>query len=960
MHQLAQPNSDRRGASDVSPNVLSFTHNGRTYPRTAQYVEELRSNGEQMVGLRFWIFVMDPDLNFAAALADVATSNVAIYHANPGRNQRFNPGRPPPETISRRDRYVSHAKVTNEADIVGLLGSVVSTGADSVDAHEYPERRRAVGNLRSAIMNSTTIQTQDSPAALPSILSPALAIMFHSTSVCPIQRDITGYCLVGDCADAPAAADAGGQDSAPDRSTSSQDEELEALALLGGGGGGDDAMAAEEADVEAGEEAPLLGLGEQDVGDACLAAAEGLASVKFVSFPHPERVQAIPSEFFGEALLNVPLLRCYSEEVEREDEAASEEGRPSLPIMFRVLSGEYELWEGMVDDERLEFLEAEHMATVDTYYDASSPLYFELDRSALEMDKEAQEEALYKIYRAAQHQQDEWRANDVLPKVRDQIRSQKPLVVQFDATQARINADGRMEMVYNHRERPLRETVSMEAMTKHDLEFFARVDDVLALRIDNHAAQNEILREYPPNSNEYYHEIREWRRVAAERYFNVAMESENVSPAWKKQRDWFRSLPPSKQWARHELTHPDLSFYANTMLLQVQRFNQIFHGASTQTLFLLIQRVVFGTPMYKWDLRPNLLIYGRGGDGKSHPLTAVEAMSAPGLVKCYSHITEKAFSVNKPYSDETFCMHEAPGFMLGIDDHGHEVPSNPILKDRLIRQRSGTMAFGTSESGERVRIEQEVMVMGDAILITNDTIPSDKKALTQRFILYAVHHTRREGFKKGDYAILSADEVARSIDADHLHAARLFSFYCSLVFQMCKAYVIPDPSTDGGAKVLREVLDLFGQRTGLENEDGRTRTKVLDVMAITAVMNAVSVGLFSRLSDEYRYETRPDGSKDLVAFDPMFIIDHVMPRMYATDEVIMDTINLMDFLFEPHVHYDVLQAVVAQLNGNVHRGEVLTKANVDFLHIANPRYRRNGNRHYTQRQQPSSRLTRAT
>lgn len=942
---LAQADSDRRGESGMSPSALTFTHNDRTYPRTAQYVEELQDNGGGFCGLRLWIFVMDPQLDLSASLADVARTNEVIYNSRKRNNQRpMNPNRPPTETVNRRDRYISHARVTSEADIVALMGSVVSTGAESVNAQRHPKRRRAAGMLRSALVSERTIQG-NSIASLKTILSPALSFIFHSEHICDLQRDLTGYFVVSDEGAevvAGGAEDEGAPIQAEEESADISDEEMNALnAFLGNEA--DDPMNIDDAEA-------------QGFPDPAMAVLDGLAQIRFASFPYPERVQSIPSEFFGETLLNIPLARYYM--AKERDQDTDESTRPTLPLMFRVLESDYERWDAALDEERLEFLETEYRAHITNYLDESSELFFDLDVDDIAFDKEAQEEIIYKIYLAAQHQLDQWRANDVLPEIREKLNQSSPVELHLEPTQARLNADGRMEMVYHNRERPLRETITLEAMTWNDLEHYARVDDILSLRLDNNAAQNDILREYAPNTPEFYEAMRSWRYPAAERFMTVAMESENVSPAWKKQRDWYKRLQVNKQWARVELTHPDLSFYTNTMLLQVQRFNQIYNGASTQTLFLLMQRVVLGTPMYKWDLRPNLLVYGRGGVGKSHPLTACESMSVPGLIKCYSHITEKAFSVNKPYSDETFCMHEAPGFMLGVDERGKEVPSNPILKDRLIRQRSGTLAFGQSESGERIRIEQEVMVMGNAILLTNDIIPSDQKALTQRFILLAVHHTKRKGFRKGDYANLGAEEESRGINTDQKEASQLFSFYCSLVFQMAKAHVIPDPSTDGAAKMLREILSLFSERTHLDSDDARKRIKVVDIMAITTVMSAVSTGLFSRLSDDFRYDIRPDGTSETRPFDVSMIIDHVMPRLYATDEILMDSINLMDFMFEPRVHYDVLRTVVGSLNGNVHTGEPCTMSTVNFRYIHNPRYARGGGRRFHHRRQHTTALAR--
>lgn len=957
---LAEPGRDRRGTVIVGSPDLEFSHNGQTFPRTIQSVEEIVTPAGHPKGLRFWFFVLDPTFDIGQALVDVATSNARIYNDHEIRTARAD--QVLQDTINRRARYVCHASVRSESQLVDVINTVISHGSNSIDTRTNSDRVTTFSMIRSNIVGQRSIVGENaSGITFKTLFSPATSLCFHERGVQRSQLTLSNYCHIAD-------ALVGGPDDDAAAASADDDDEIDRLIGLGdemdidaGADDEDPAMQARRQALAAGRHAMVGGVqldridadsdnaSADDDADAMasdpfneqmIGCILGNLEMTFHGFPHPDRVQRIPTAYFGSYLLNVPIPGIYRIRGDRLKNAVNTHNM-TFERLLKHLDTTTDEWEEKTDAERVRHIEAAYHAFVDAVYEPASPEYFLLVPSDLEFDDNEQRNAIELICKAKIDKDEDRIVMDRLPTVRAAIESEHELKFYLPHGDDTLNVDSDDDRTPGA-ERPLRETVSSESMTLSAIKKFAETNDFLRLRISNHESYHDMVIGLRPGTQEYYAAVKNWREQATDVFWEVAMSSDNLSEAFKKSRGWFRQLQPHRQWALHELTEIDLSYYANTMLLFIQRYNEVFLGATTQNLFTLIFRVVLGTAMYKWDLRPNLLIYGRGGDGKSFPLTAAQVLTAPGIVECYTHITAKAFATNNSYWGETMAMHEAPAHMLGIDERGQEVPSNPILKDRLIRQRVGTLSYGQDESGQRIRRNDEAMVMGNIILITNDCIPSDEKALTQRFIVVPVHKTERRGFRRGDYVSLSSDELETRFSNSHVHASRLFSFYVSLVFYMSKAWVIPDPSTEAASKLTRLILERFTKDTGLDSDDGRKRTKILDMMAITAVMNAVSVGLFSRLAEDFKYEEMPDGRRQYKEFHPRMIVEHVMPRLFVTDEIVVDNLTLLAFLYEPRAQYDVLCTIVHGMNGSVHDGEVVTCSDVHFRYVNNPKYRRNG------------------
>lgn len=456
--------------------------------------------------------------------------------------------------------------------------------------------------------------------------------------------------------------------------------------------------------------------------------------------------------------------------------------------------------------------------------------------------------------------------------------------------------------------------------------------------------------------------LTEFRVKAAAEFWDVFLNSNKLSPSLIEVRNWFKKQAPMEQWGEHLDLMQNLSSFGNMMLTILSRYNGIFRGSTNQQAFMLTTFCHYGTFEYDWGIKENLLLMGKGAAGKSYVFEVVEILTCPGTMSSWSHTTDKAYSTSTSFSDQTFCMHEAPLSYIGTDKYGKSTLADPVLKDRLAKQRSGTRYFTKDEQGNRITKDEQVMIMGNIIMATNEGIPPEDSPLMQRFIIMAVNDMKRPDFNIGDNSQPLKDLVSTSDNKRHIQFSHLLSFYVLVLCKMIMCGIIPEPSTDASEILVKDILAAFTKQTRISTSHPRKRKMIMDMARITCYIYTVHMSLFSLFADEYcrdheleraqqhnmyagggddndgnpREQSRKTRQGIYKAFTPDVLVHGGIPRLYVTDEMIVYVLTLLSFMFESEHRYVILDTIVSVLNPAVHKGNPFRLQEGKFRIMANP------------------------
>lgn len=964
---------DRRGEV-TDGNGLMFQFGTARFPKVITCVEERLSESLETQQLGLWFFVLDPLFDFSRAFERLIQRNAELYR-----------GRRTPDNI-----YLQHADIQSTTDFINRIAlPYLRNGADNRAVPEcvrigLRQRIEQLSNPEYIRQIGVPLSHHDHPANPERIFNKTNMFALYAEDIGLTQRDPANYYTIGNASlnaavrilsgngrqdnsnnnEARVAADNGAMDDEDmddpdlvvpndvveydngDAMDIDEDERtMEALlqkvdkklvenavadgADLDAGGNEDDAdLQRTNAEIE-----------RQAVLNQHLIRLRLTSDDAFQCFPIPEHVSRISSAKFGRSLLNTPL-----------------------PHRIRTMTtNSLRAGEVVVDanDIRKE-ADIEDSATK-THHDEMD-VYFS--------DPKVDPKELYKRRKAALTQEMDKLNKDEIPQItsaeinniksfRDALRGLRMQVSMIDKQRERDKARAEIEeMMRNTAAISFQSASSSDDLSTHaygsflpetlnqrlsQAEFatFAQNHVLMQLRFKNLKEKIRIARSHrdPKARREA---LLRYDERAVDEFWDVMQNSNKLPPALRSAMDWFKKLPPMKQWGEHLDLAKNLSSFANMILTMLSRYNGIFRGSTNQQAFMVTTFCHFGTFEYDWGIKQNLLLMGKGSAGKSYVFEIVELMTCPGTFSSWSHTTDKAFSTGTSFSDQTFCMHEAPLSYIAVDKYGHATLADPLLKDRLARQRSGTRYFTQDEQGNRITREDLVMVMGNMIIATNDAVPPSDSPLMQRFLTMPISETKREDFNIGDHATPLKDLLSGDVHARHVHFAQLESFYLMILCKMIMAGILPEISTDASELLIPEIHGEFTRLTHISTSHPRKRKMLSDFTRIIGYTYVVHVALFSLFAVKHNQTSANGGGGggkvEFRAFHPMMLYRESVPRLWVTDEIVIYAITLLSFMFDSNNRYRILETIANHLNTPVISGKPFALSTVNFRIMHNQGY----------------------
>jgi hypothetical protein len=970
---------DTRG--DVpDANGLMFEVNGRRYAKVIPAVEEcMNESGERVMLYRLNFFVFDPQFHLGRAIERTLERNAALYAQRAPDQQ-----------------YLQFGQIRSTQE---YMEQVIIPYLEQGMQHRFvpPEMRLALRSRIEEMRDETRLLRQGlrlgddhHPANPNHVFNKALAFCLYLDDVDPQQRNPANYYNLGG-AEERIAARAREADRLNPEDVALDDEDMDDPDLvvpddvpLGMDyddemdritrrlgldsdeeeGGGEDAMDLEDdarprgaaaVDAQAdrlaeeqlreqmrldGEDYELQKTINQTVTHLRLMSDE-----TFESFNDPEHVYRISSNLFGRRLLNLPLIEKIRE--------LTRDGAGRLADPARATATTFDLSDALAQDKRNKEIglkdDEMHPRYVEGGVEGMTPVTVLknrrealtklastlVDPPQIKPEHVEKVSAFRELYRAMQMQ-------GMLYRREQHERQAEADVMRLlsDAAnlsyRTQVSGESDSGLVYGGF---LPETLT-QRLSQNDFFKFAAQHVLMQLRYKNLRDLVRLQNKRFPSVDEKEKAIFEFRIKASEEFWDIFLHSERLPPPLIQARDWFKKLPNIQQWGEMLDLCRDLSSFGNFVLDYLSLYNSVFRGASNQQAFMLVTVCHWSSFQYDWGIKPNLLLMGDGSKGKSYLFEVAEVCSCPGTMASWSHQTDRAHSTGTSFSDQTTCMHEAPLTYVQQDKFGNSTLSDPVLKDRLARQRSGTKYFSKDEAGNRVTREDLVMIMGTILMATNDNAPPDNSPLMQRFIVMAVNDFKRPEFDLADQSAPLKDLLKVSDNNRKIHGAQLFNFYMLVVHKLVMVGVLPPLSTDATEILLPQILERHRRMTNMKSEGPRRRKQICDIIENVAYAGIVRDTLFSMLARRHSQKTESvvedeDGTSTSTRlawqpFHPSILVREALPRLYVTDEHVVYGLSLLDFLVTAGSAHKVLDTVASKINIPVHHGEPFVLGKMRF------------------------------
>ena len=157
-----------------------------------------------------------------------------------------------------------------------------------------------------------------------------------------------------------------------------------------------------------------------------------------------------------------------------------------------------------------------------------------------------------------------------------------------------------------------------------------------------------------------------------EQFWQVYNKSTLVTPTVNASRKWFATMrfkmrDETAHWTPHFGIADNLSPFGNMIARMTNDFGDALEVETNFQLMHLTLLVVMGAARYKWGLRPNLMVTGEGGIGKSFCIDQAKKITIPGAIMALTHMTQHAMNGGQDISDICIVMEEVPLDMVGVD-----------------------------------------------------------------------------------------------------------------------------------------------------------------------------------------------------------------------------------------------------------------------------------------------------
>ena len=431
-------------------------------------------------------------------------------------------------------------------------------------------------------------------------------------------------------------------------------------------------------------------------------------------------------------------------------------------------------------------------------------------------------------------------------------------------------------------------------------------DKFMELREENFQKLIQLKEKYTEGTEDYEYEMNKFYDEALKEFWDTFLHAENVTMAVVEARKWFLNLDRNHKWIEMNQSKKNLTVFGNMVTRMMSEFDKTFNVKVNFKLTMIGLIIMLCAYRFHWGLRPNLLLIGEGGTGKSFILDLLEEISIEGSVMALTHITTQAFNTNQDMSDLCILLHEVPIAMMAMDKYGNETSSDEFLKNRMTSQKTTTFHYVNNNTGKKRESEiSYARCMGNTIGLYNEKRPSKDSPIMQRFLIF----TMRSGYTRKDMDDEDIDFKQEYVADDKnnqliSHGYRLKHFYLFLIEKAIEAGALPDVNL-GCTRDISKWIFAELKRNGVPKPSKRKLEMYFHMCRVFTIYYAIEAQFFSEFGLKYREDTETKKFKD---FNILYLKD-IIKFLCASEEISVFVLTLLEDVWIPTLKSEIVESI---------------------------------------------------
>lgn len=432
------------------------------------------------------------------------------------------------------------------------------------------------------------------------------------------------------------------------------------------------------------------------------------------------------------------------------------------------------------------------------------------------------------------------------------------------------------------------------------MDIFKEKNQFLVLREINEKKVEDIKKKFEPNTKAYNEALESFRTIALDEFWNVFLNAPNLTKPVLLARAWFSKLAGDKKWFETNMVCDNLTAFGSYWAKIADELNNVSSVETNNKIVVLALIIMQCSLRYSFVLRPNLVLSGEGAAGKSYIMDILENVCFPGAIVCVTNITAQAYNTDTDASDGFVIMHEAAGYIFGINRDGKSGGNaDPGWKARLTKTFSTVLYFDNSTGVRTLRTCVSRNMNGFALL-SNEKLPDDNEAIMTRFLNCKMTKKTRPGNRGDNYInrLSEVDDIENN--ANIIHISRLIHFFILIIEKAIEAGALAADVDLNTPKIFSQLVFQDLTNSGTPSPAIRHKQMFLDITRILCIHNAVVMEYGSELAINKR-EIK-EGEYSVFNIQSL---KGIIKWLCASQEQSVFAMTLMEDVFAPSYKRDV-------------------------------------------------------
>ena len=365
----------------------------------------------------------------------------------------------------------------------------------------------------------------------------------------------------------------------------------------------------------------------------------------------------------------------------------------------------------------------------------------------------------------------------------------------------------------------------------------------------------------------------------------------------------------------------NLSYFANYIADEWRTYEDEWACAGNLRVNKILELAALNTLQDKQGVRPNILMPGAAGIGKSFMMGVLREKWIPGdrIVAKITDMTANSFMTDQTTLFQTTLCDEAPPILINTEENGtnNNQTGNPVIKEILSEQEASKNTCFIDENGTRKQITTKCEYQTVFIMATNEPVSKIHESFWERLLFINVFRFKKDYLSQKDMGKEREREDQEIIARNKLIFIGSFRQrqIAHLYIEICiRLGVLQDVDLSPALNILQAAAKLCG-KVGFMNWSMRMNTHVLNLIRSQVIQYAI-IRYLSLSEEQMGPVDRANSYKTFAPrYDENGNIEHlgIQPFLIATEEVALFVVSCLIESYDGTQHYLVLEAIINSL-----------------------------------------------